>query len=760
MVSTPDDTRRIKKELSMVSGNALYLRVLELIKQGKLSLNDWHSIGYQKIYERLMGEGFDIVKIKTLNAEWRRAMGIQKRKGIRIKVQEKDSSFSSGVVFAHPLYDYVQVGSKKIPIMSGYGFFKEQDPETGKEMLVAKWRTLPISNFIDFEPRIKWLPTNKKHDMSLLLHWPEYHKKIMHARLSVLFMKIKSRITENIALEDSDLYDIISLWILATHFSRVFDHFPLLDLFKSGYNAGGSVALKTIVTYCPRPMLVQDPSEASLFRFANDFRPTIGIEEFTSDMDELKRKTIATLIDGSFDKNIKVPRTDRGIVSGFDFFGPKVVVDPQGLISRYSTASRTLFIPLINSPARNSDPDTLAEGDKDVIRALYDSFFVYSNKIERAYRSSKITGDGRLDQAFRPLLAVALVLRHEGIDVLDNLSHVLQEQFERREAIKSEGDITKQVLAAIYDIVNQEEEAVKNGKKHAWFRESTTKGDDGNKIFYVRTSHLRSAVSSQLGVEFQSDSNKSYGTRYWKKPSKDISEIVQDAARFNGILRTFIPEFIGNVEPGSRHLCLYYAEEPSRLIERLISIIGFNPTDSHNFPHVGYYIDPVFSGMLNKKDKKIPQKIKDTGKKDRRRKGGRVCSPGVLGYFEYFFTQIPNNSTSADNPTGGKVRDQEIFSKESSTACGKNLTKNTIVGDEAKLQQDSKNSGLQNENFITEDKGGGTIQSLLNEGIHDIPNESGISLDKRNFKIAIKEPSIQRRRIGSGKGCPRWDSSL
>ena len=67
---------KIKEELSKLSGEALYLRVIELIKLGKLTREDWHEIDYQKnVYQKLMAENFDILKIKTLNAKWRASVG-------------------------------------------------------------------------------------------------------------------------------------------------------------------------------------------------------------------------------------------------------------------------------------------------------------------------------------------------------------------------------------------------------------------------------------------------------------------------------------------------------------------------------------------------------------------------------------------------------------------------------------------------------------------------------------------------------------
>lgn len=650
---------------------------------------------------------------KITNDARKKAIKAAKEKGIQIpRVQLQSVEFVGNVTFANRIYDYISIDGLSYPLVSAYGYFKVKDSEDVDTHLVVKeWRILP---FLDFpRSRLSWSPVLVNHDVGLLMHWPNYREHIRKAKLGLLFAKVKARIKVYIKFENQNLYDAVTLWILASHFNRIFNHFPILDLFKAGYNAGGSVAMKTIISYCPRPMLVQDPTEASLFRSVNDFRPTVGIEEFTTDMDEDKRKAILTLLDGAFDKSVKIARTDNKIVKGYDFFGPKVIVDPQAQISRYSTSSRTLFAPLINSPGFNSDPDTIVEHDKELIQTLYDSFIVYAKRIDKAYRSCRITGDGRIDQAFRPLLAVAMVLRIEGIDVIDNLIKVLQEQFQRREMIKSEGDISKQILTAVYEIVSNDE------SRNAWF----TERKDGSQIFYLRTSNLRNAISNWLGIEFQSDKSKNNGVRYWKKPPKEIAEILQDGRRFSALLSTFLYDNVGNVEPGSRHLCLFYTRTPSTLIDRLILVIGFRPTESHNSPNVGYQVDTLFSEILNKKNKKFPQKrIVSIGRDEliiERRRG----LPRNVGNFGEFFFLNPLISASACNPT--------MWCNVGN--CG------SRVEEQNKLT-DSTNSGIPSENTITERKGREVTDSLLKDGIRVNPKDSGPSIDRRFFKIAIPTP--------------------
>jgi hypothetical protein len=63
----------------------------------------------------------------------------------------------------------------------------------------------------------------------------------------------------------------------------------------------------------------------------------------------------------------------------------------------------------------------------------------------------------------------------------------------------------------------------------------------------------------------------------------------------------------------------------------------------------------------------------------------------------------------------------------------------------SKMIEEPEKSDVQSENSITEDQGKEIIQSLLKEGFNVIPSESGLSLDMKNYKIAITKPRDDAR---------------
>ncbi len=505
---------------------------------------------------------------------------------------EDNTEFVGTPVQVRPIYDYIVINGKSYPFLSCYGAFRETidgEKNSGNTKVTDKWKIKPFGRYLQSE-LVRWrYPKGSPEEM---MHYPEYHRRIRFARLSVLYLKVKDRISNNAKFQGEGTLDAVTLWAMAAHFNRVFDHFPILDLNKAGFDAGGSVALKTVLSFCPRPLIIQSPTEASLFRTADELRPTVGIEEYTTKLRDEVRNAIQNLLDGSFDKGVKIQRTIKNEVKYWDAYGPRAVVDPQGLLSQYSTASRCLIAPLVNAPGMQSSPDSLARNNSHLIQALYDSFLVYADKVRDVYGKCRVKGSGRLDQSFRPLVAVALVLKSEGLDVTQSLELVMRRQIEHLQAIKSEGDTSKQIFAAIHDLIDLAEE----GKINLLHRDRTS-GE-----YYVRTGPLRNMISSHLGIEFQSDKGPR-GTRYWSRPSKEMMEILQDSGRFTGLLKTFLPDFVGVVESSSRNLCLHYNGSSMKLKEQLNQLAGVKDGSrtTYNFLHVEIEVSSALSFLINNK---------------------------------------------------------------------------------------------------------------------------------------------------------------
>ena len=677
------------------------------------------------------------------------------KKTVQIVQKNANAEFIGTPIRGRAIYDYIEIDNRRYNLLSAYGTFKV---ETDKEGKVQKdmWKMAPYVKIPDSPLlRLKF----PMEGVEQLLHFPTYRGVPRFTRLSMLFLKVKAKIASRVRFQHEDVLNGVTLWVLGTHIHAIFSHFPILDLAKAGYNSGGSVALKTILSYCARPMIIQSSSESPLFRLANDLRPTIGIEEFTTGMNEEHRKAILQLLDGSFDLNVRIPKTENFRVKSYDFYGPRIVVDPQGLFGQYSTASRCLVAPLVNEPGMQSNADNILDFDMELIQTLYDLPFFYSNKVRYAYNNCKIEGSGRLDQTFRPLVSIALVLKREGLDIVDSVMAEIQRQFSNLEAVKTEGDNTKQIFAAILDLIDSKSDDRK------WLHTSS----DGT--HYVRIPILRNMIATTTGIEYQTDKGAS-GTRYWARPSKEMGETLGDPKRFAAMLRTFLPDFVGNAEPGSRNLCLFFKDQV-RLAERLVTLTG-SSYKSYNYLHVGLHTEPVFSSVIYNKNKKILYNYNTytltTEKHERSRKhvwsSRNVGKSQIIELPDWFFTapvsdptsskvvgfdqngsqKTPENIESVLNPTRTKNEGQKTNgipeSLENTGFMENPTTDSSPLGKKSdiKSQPDPVKSAVQNENSITEDEWKKIINTLIQEGYHVIPNDSGLSMDRKSWKIAITKP--------------------
>ncbi|MEM2127118.1 MAG: hypothetical protein QXH67_02730, partial [Candidatus Bathyarchaeia archaeon] len=103
---------------------------------------------------------------------------------------------------------------------------------------------------------------------------------------------------------DPRLYDVVSCWILGTYFAELFSAYPFLYIYGS-QGSGKSRLMLTAVYLSRHGFVATDPSDASLYRTAEAFRPTLGIDE------SLLGREAWRLIRTAFKRGLKVPRVEK-----------------------------------------------------------------------------------------------------------------------------------------------------------------------------------------------------------------------------------------------------------------------------------------------------------------------------------------------------------------------------------------------------------------------------------------------------------------
>ena len=102
---SPEEILKLKEELTNLQGESLYRKTFDLVNEGKLTHDDWQVINYQSIYERLRDSVVDTVKLKTLNARYRIATGIEN------KDKKEDSA---GARSFDEVYDALKEGPRSV----------------------------------------------------------------------------------------------------------------------------------------------------------------------------------------------------------------------------------------------------------------------------------------------------------------------------------------------------------------------------------------------------------------------------------------------------------------------------------------------------------------------------------------------------------------------------------------------------------------------------------------------------------------------
>ena len=175
-----------------------------------------------------------------------------------------------------------------------------------------------------------------------------------------VFLKVRDVVESFVSFSwDPRLYDVVSCYVLATYFAEVFRAFPYL--YAYGSQGSGKTRLLLTVTYLARHgFVVTDPSDASIYRVAEAFRPTMGIDE------SLLGRGAWKIIRTAFKKGFKVPRVEKTtkeefVLALFETYMPVVFASterPSELGGSEADEARAIFVFMQRSPdPKGRDPE-------------------------------------------------------------------------------------------------------------------------------------------------------------------------------------------------------------------------------------------------------------------------------------------------------------------------------------------------------------------------------------------------------------------
>lgn len=458
----------------------------------------------------------------------------------------------------NPLFDFISVKGKWYAVRS-IPMQKEID---GK--MVLFWKTHYTSNGDEFyqmqNNKIEEFEVRFKFSPASMIAPPFLHRNTErqikdYKDIKRVFFDLCEVLNARITMKSSDIKTLAS-WIMAAHFVRVFDNFPPFIYSKIGSDAGGSTALFAS-TLTPYPVLIFDPTEATLFRLA-DMGASLLMDELPDDIlnRESKIKAVNIILDGSFTKDIPIPRaTGKGYsIELFDTYGPKMLVDTYASIVKASTLSRSIRVRLERDPKRSEliNPKDFVTENSPHIQDLYALFLPYANKVREEYLKIR-EFSGRQRQAYAPILAIAKM-----VGCYDDVKQTILDVVENLDMQRNEADPMKYILRALYDFLESE---FKDDISLRMLNQGWYKSKDGVYLMMPIKS-LRMHLMSNSLETYQTDESHSTGDgegrkykwdyqhnnkREWKSIPQEIAPYFTVPQRFNAIIKDALPNYIKEI---------------------------------------------------------------------------------------------------------------------------------------------------------------------------------------------------------------------
>jgi len=235
---------------------------------------------------------------------------------------------------------------------------------------------------------------------------------------------------------DERVYDVMTAAVAWSYFYRdVKGSTPYL-LFLGPWRSGKTRALETLEALCYRAVRVVDPSEASLFRTVELFRPTLLIDEA-----QIVDGNVRAVLASAYRYGAKVMRVvdpeDKGL-SGIKFFNTFSFII---YASREEPPSDILSRSIVVHCERNTRP-LLKRVDEAKAAELRTRWLAqklyYRDKIRVGFDEFK-SDDGRLQELFSPLLVMARTFGGaQAVEAIESYGRTVEENLRAYEATTDE----------------------------------------------------------------------------------------------------------------------------------------------------------------------------------------------------------------------------------------------------------------------------------------------------------------------------------
>jgi len=228
-------------------------------------------------------------------------------------------------------------------------------------------------------------------------------------------------------------YHLCTVYVFFTHLSENAPYFPYLWFFGLP-ERGKSRIVKALTRLSWRGLYTETLNEAYIFRFAESFAGTLGLDVYELSGRAQKRGSHDLLL-GRFDEGMKVPRViapEKGPFKDMRYYrvaGPTILATNTEIPAKDPLRSRCLKITM--PEARGIYPNH-TESDLSELRACLLAF--RARHLRRVLPNVPKPVPGRLGDLIQPLLCVASLLPREATENIHELLGKLETERAEAEA--------------------------------------------------------------------------------------------------------------------------------------------------------------------------------------------------------------------------------------------------------------------------------------------------------------------------------------
>jgi len=257
-----------------------------------------------------------------------------------------------------------------------------------------------------------------------------------------------------------DVYHVMVAVVAWSYFCDIVRGSTPYLCFLGPFRSGKTRALEVMAALCYKPVLAVDPSEASMFRIIEEFRPTLIIDET-----QIVDKNVRAVMTAGYRFGVKVPRVVDPEADGleairwYDVFGLKIYAcreePPNDIFSRS-------IIIHCEKHVRHTHQKLDAGKAKELRTRWLAQRLRMLNKITVTFEEFE-SEDGRLQELFSPLIVMAQLFGgQEAAAAIERYGRQMEREIQAMEATSEDAIILEEIISIISEKRDDAPEVVTN----------------------------------------------------------------------------------------------------------------------------------------------------------------------------------------------------------------------------------------------------------------------------------------------------------